>query len=172
MANDAIDDPILIRLFELWKELRDEHGGFPPKKAIDPTSIQPKVLPVVFIMRVEPDGEFSYRLVGTKAASGVDPTGTYLKDALPDCPLRDHLMALYALPLKEKQPLYTVSHYFDAAENFDRSVHRVLLPLSEDGQEIDGILAGYRVQDAKFLEQSLFERKPEVANVVRCMPLS
>lgn len=171
MAEIEDDDPLLIGLYELWSKLREAHGGFPPRKVIDPLNIPPKILPSVFLIQIYPDQKFCFRLVGTRAAEGVDPTGTYLHDALPPGSFRDHMVELYSLALTEEQPVYSISHYFDAERHFDRSLHRVFLPLSEDGKTIDMILAGHRTQKPERLENSLFERMPEILEIVHSRTL-
>lgn len=158
-------DPVLMALYDLWSEHRARLGGMPPRAAIDPLDIPPKSLPHVVLVDVEPGPRFRFRLVGTYTASGVDPTGTYLDQAAPDGPYRDHILDLYRSPLDLAGPTYTISHYLTSGGIFNRSTHRVFMPLAGDDGETESLLIGQRTQDGMPYQGSLWEIVPRMIDV-------
>lgn len=158
-------DPVLMALYDVWSERRAVLGAMPPRTEIDPVEIPPKTLPHVVLVDVEPGPRFRFRLVGTYTASGVDPTGTYLDEASPHGLYRDHILDLYRSPLDLAGPTYTISHYLTAGGIFNRSTHRVFMPLAGQGGETECLLIGQRTQDGMPYQGSLWEIVPSLIEV-------
>jgi hypothetical protein len=160
-------DPILMALHDVWLKLAAARGSPPTRAAIDPVNIPPRSLPHVVLIDVEPGPRFRFRLVGTYTAHGVDPTGSYLDEAAPDGPYREHILEMYRSPLDLGGPSYTITHYLSAGGIFNRSTHRIFMPLSSDGTTVDGLFVGQRTQDGKPYQGSLWELVPNMIKVVR-----
>src|SRR3546814_11904526 len=81
-AADVIVEPELREIYHYWSGKR---GGrcYPTRADIRPEEIK-RLLPFVLLLDVLDDGRhFRFRLVGTDAASGIDPTAKLLPEAAP-----------------------------------------------------------------------------------------
>lgn len=134
--------PKLISLHAHWRELG---GGRPPlASALDPSALRPW-LGNLLVMDVRRESEFVYSYYGQGFADafGVDKVGQSLA-SLPD-PQGDILRAEYERVRIGKRPaarIYTAD--FDGVTS---TWERLVLPLSEDGDEVSKLLVGaYRLE--------------------------
>jgi hypothetical protein len=78
------EEPIPAGLLAYWTARR-QASGVADKRDIDPTELEPALLPFIGISEIEAEtARIRYRLVGTGIAQrhGADLTGKYLDDAL------------------------------------------------------------------------------------------
>lgn len=82
---------------------------------------------------------FRFRIDGTNLAilSGFDLTGKYA-DQVPDPVYRDLIVALYERVVLTRAPVFISDH--EEWKGYGVKVTSVTLPLSNDGEHVDGIL--------------------------------
>ena len=127
-------------LYSYWAGKR-QNGTYPSRRDIDPGDITP-LLPYVLLLDVLDDGLLRFRLVGTDAASGVDPTGRILQEAAPEGRYRDHLVDLFLRGATGPGALYTRYRYSYAAVTGPRTISRLFMPLASNGSNVDVLMIG------------------------------
>lgn len=134
--------PKLLSLYAHW--LEQGGGGLPLAAALDPAALRPWLgnLLVIDVCRGD-DFVYSYYGQGLTDAFGVDKVGQSIA-TLPG-PQLDILHAEYDRVRIEKRP---VARVYTA--EFDGSVtswERLVMPLSDDGEDVSKILVGaYRLE--------------------------
>ena len=140
-----IEPSVQQDLFDFWRSLwRD--GVMPGRKDIDPAKI-PRLLPHIGLIDVLPGPSFRYRLIGTAMVNTfkTDFTGRELFEAKSD-DYADVLFDLYRDCTESQVPIYSRSRFLypdNAVSTFGDSgldTIRLLLPLSEDKQEVNMLL--------------------------------
>jgi hypothetical protein len=111
----------------------------PRRRDIDPVEIPRRLLPNLQITELVDGGKrIRYRLAGTAIveAYGAELTGKYFDEVFSSKRLR-YVKANYQIICHEKRPIFVCNRYHSA-----RDVHlictRVVMPLSEDGANVDG----------------------------------
>lgn len=122
----------------------------PARLDLDPLDI-PSLLPNLILIDVERGDEpagmrFRFRLYGTDvcAIRGADLTGRYI-DEPGITYLRDAAILSYKKIVAERTPVYE-SHPFPlnaAYPGYVGAYHRLVLPLSSDGAQVDMLLIGF-----------------------------
>ena len=143
--------PVLQPLLAYWKS-RAGDRPLPARADIDPLDI-PRLLPFLYLVDVEPltggtmPHRFRYRLVGTGIVerNGRDPTGRYLDD-FENRPFHETIMADYARCATEKRPVAATRRFMDATGRH-WPYQRLVLPLSENGQDVNMLLGGNAFAD-------------------------
>lgn len=154
MQVDYRSFPILVQALEYWRSRRGERS-MPRRADIDPVAI-PRLLPYLRITEVVEGGKrFRYRLVGTEVVEkhGWDYTGSYLDEVLKG----DHLAIVasgYRTVIRERRPAFVRSRYITPRQ-VEMVSNRVLMPLSEDGVEVNMILAAFTFQSVSGLPQPI-----------------
>jgi hypothetical protein len=128
----------LGRVFAYWN-MKRRHRFAPPKKAMDPVDLV-EVLPRVMLVDVEHEPlDFRYRLAGTGICDThrTEPTGTRPRDLEPPsygALIHQHYCQVVAKP---EPTLHLI-----VLDTFDRSraYARLLLPLSDDGARVTGLM--------------------------------
>lgn len=140
---DVIVEPELRALYLYWSDKRGARR-YPTRDDIAPEEIK-RLLPFVLLLDVLDEGrQLRFRLVGTDAASGIDPTGRLLHEAAPEGVYRDHITALFRRGATGPGALYNRSSYaYDDAPG-PRSISRVFMPLASDGAGIDMMMIGQK----------------------------
>jgi len=136
-----VAEPPLRELYLYWDGKR---GGrpYPARGDVDPAEIK-KLLPFVMLVDVLAEGRhFRFRLIGTDVALGVNPTGKLQHEELPEGIYRDHISALFRRGAAGPGALYSRSSYGYTRIEGPRSVSRLFMPLSPDGQTVDMMLIG------------------------------
>lgn len=155
-----IGDPRLVDLYRYWDERRSER--FAPRRCeIHPTDI-PKLLPFLLLVDVLPGPRYRYRLVGTEVERvfGTAMTGRSI-DELMRGEYLDFITGLYRAIVECRAPVYSENTYANDAFR----THRLMLPLSEDGENVTMVLAGQVFlrrsggsSDTVFITQDTFRR--------------
>ncbi len=154
---EKLDEPLLAELYSYWSARRREHK-VPARADIDPVDI-PQLLPHLTLTEMVPAEtargfRIRYRLAGTEIEShfGCPLTNRYLDDLVAG-PFVDFAMTLHERVSSEKAPVYT-EVLFGADGDGPLRVKRLMLPLSEDGETVNLMLAG-----VVFLDGDPNERK-------------
>src|SRR3546814_7729132 len=123
-----------------------KRGGrvYPTRADIRPEEIK-RLRPFVLLLDVLDEGRhFRFRLVGTDAASGIDPTGKLLHEAAPGGVYLNHLSALFSRGAAGPGALYNRSSYAYEDAPGPRSISRVFMPLAGDGSSVDMLMIGQK----------------------------
>lgn len=142
------------QLYDYWNEKRGNR--FAPKRIdIDPIDF-PYLLPNLCIYKVHRDPlEYETTLMGTNIVSmwGVDYTGKYVKDIVLG-PLYPSVKRHFDTMINEKKPTL---HDLDASwiDKDYIKYSRLMLPLSENGQDVDRILVCIVLQKKNHLIQDV-----------------
>ncbi len=134
-----ITHPRLQELFDYWNRRRDDRA-MPRRAEIDPLDLR-KMLPHIFLVDVEDGGRrFRYRLVGSALAEIVerDLTGVYL-DEMPFL-FRQFAAPDYRAVVARKTPCYREASALEGL--FTIRYKRLVLPLSENGVDVNMLLGG------------------------------
>ena len=133
-----LDHPELDALYAFWKQA----GGrrLPARAQFPPTRLRRWMGNLAIVRLVPPSGRLRVDLVGTRIVEidGVDSTGQFLDEIAPPHAV-DILLEPYRTVLEQGQPHY---HRFVPPSRPTTAVHRLLLPLADDGVTIDRILSG------------------------------
>ncbi|TQV80846.1 PAS domain-containing protein [Denitrobaculum tricleocarpae] len=139
--RDTIKSQPLARLYDYWVS-KSRGGRLPSRAQIDPLDV-PELLPIIFLVDVawsrgEPD--FRFRLVGSKITEivGSDPTGRNFSSFYDDANLAP-MTELYSRVARHGEPFVNNSSAPFSDKDFVK-LARLLLPLSEDGEQVDMIL--------------------------------
>jgi PAS domain len=158
---DIVAEPELRELYHYWSQKRGR-SGYPSRADIEPEQIK-RLLPFVLLLDVMDGGQhFRFRLVGTDAASGIDPTGKLLHEAAPEGVYRNHISALFARGAAGPGALYSRATYaYDDAPG-PRSISRVFLPLATDGKTVDMLMIGQKATRDLRSGRSAWQANPPV----------
>ncbi len=137
-----ITDPSLRRLHAYWRDLRGDRFA-PPRAAIDPLELR-FILGNLAIVEVrEENGRRVYhcRLMGTRLADqdGFDLTGKPL-ESYPFPEQREVARDQFDAVVRDRQPAYREVRSTESGKLF--RFGRLVLPLSDDGERVDGLLIG------------------------------
>ena len=138
----AIADSVLAGLYHGWSRLRRDHG-FPHPDDLDEAELG-TAQPYVLRVKVLAEDNFLYETAGARVHADSDPSGLTLEEALPPGPYRDHMQTQYRMALRGAEGVYTLIDYFSIDGALLRSMHRLFLPLSQDGHVISHMLVGQR----------------------------
>lgn len=136
-----LDDPLLREIYGYWQGKRGTRR-MPARRDIDPVEV-PRLLPHLLISAVIDGGErFRYRLAGTAIARafGRDPTGKAIDEVI-DGGNYDHITELHRTVCRERAALFAESAAALRRRDKNLFAKRVLLPLSDDGAEVNQILS-------------------------------
>lgn len=133
-----LDHPELDALYALWKQTGGER--LPARQQLPPARLKRWLGNLAIVRLVPPSGRLRVDLVGTRIVEidGVDSTGRFLDEIAPPHAV-DILLEPYRTVLDRGQPHY---HRFVPPSRPTTAVHRLLLPLADDGVTIDRILSG------------------------------
>ncbi|WP_430435732.1 PAS domain-containing protein [Oceanibaculum nanhaiense] len=143
--------PALQPLLAYWKS-RCDAERLPARADIDPLDI-PRLLPFLYLVDVEHQTggtmpyRFRYRLVGTGIVerNGGDPTGHYLDD-FENRPFHETIVADYARCAAERRPVAASRRFMDSSGRH-WPYQRLVLPLSENGLDVNMLLGGNAFAD-------------------------
>lgn len=147
-------DPVLGEALAYWNRQRGERL-MPRRRDIDPTALR-RILPHVQITEVIDGGSrFRYRLVGTAIveAFGAEFTGKYV-DELVSGERDNFVHGCYRTVCRARQPAFVRSRYI-TTKNVDLTANRVLMPLSENGDDVHQIFGALTFEFARPLHQGI-----------------
>lgn len=140
LAFDSLDQPGSKLLYSYWDSKR-RGRRMPARSDIDPLDLK-LVLPQLLLLDVQPSPlDFRYRVAGTRTYDifGFDLTGRSVRDLGPR-PVSEGLWASLAALARDGLPQY-VRLEFTTASGLARSYRVLRLPLGDDGNTVDRVLA-------------------------------
>lgn len=138
---DYLNDSKLSKALAYWNTKRGARL-MPQKADIVPGELK-AILPNILLADVVEAGtRFCYRLVGTGIvnAYGANMTGKYIGELLPNVD-DDFTLDLYRTTYRERLPVFSRGTYITAGKGSRLTVNRLLLPLSEDDEQANVIMA-------------------------------
>jgi hypothetical protein len=145
LPADAVE-PEFVTLYDYWRgKCRD--GRLPGRRDIDPLDLPRTMLPNMLLLDVERGGaapRFRVRLAGTGfvALYGYEVTGRYFDELAPAAAVAPLMEALHAI-VATREPRYLASPLTAPNKNFCW-IKRFALPLAEDGETVDMVMAWFR----------------------------
>lgn len=130
-------------LLEYWKQLAQRMGRLPKRAEVDPLELPVELLPNIFLVDVvRAEGappRFRFRLLGSAitARERVKP-GQYLDDYRSDIP--DDMTRQYLDCLERRVRIRSTNLAWDHPTKEFISYRVMLLPLSNDGTEVDTLI--------------------------------
>ncbi|WP_421780443.1 PAS domain-containing protein [Kiloniella litopenaei] len=128
-------------LYEYWLSIHPDKTTLPGRQHLDPMDI-PVLLPNIWLVDVVQDPlRFRFRLFGTAhyAAMDRDCTGMWIDEAFPDF-TRSGFDQDYINIVETKLPSYRKGSASYHIPNY-KTIERIMLPLAENGTDVDMILA-------------------------------
>jgi hypothetical protein len=131
--------PRLIEAFEVWDRLRGGRLG-PARREVDPAAFRALLANLVLFDVLDDPLDFRYRLIGTGVRERIrrNLTGQRLSEIeyqKPGTPI----FADYARVVENRKPLFGDVDYVGPDRRI-RAVQHLLMPLSDDGDRVTGIL--------------------------------
>jgi hypothetical protein len=136
-------DARVRQLYRYWLERHPPGGGLPGRQHVDPTTLPPSLLPLLWLADVQQAPvRFRYRLLGTEQVRmlGRDYTGFWIDEAHPHF-LGSAAAAQYLTVADRGEPGYRSGSAFIVLPRDCRSMERLILPLARDGKTVDMLLA-------------------------------
>ncbi|UUX49507.1 PAS domain-containing protein [Nisaea acidiphila] len=137
---ENVSSPLLREAFRLWQEKRRDRP-MASRADFDPLEM-PGLLPLIILLDVEGSrNRMKVRLAGTKIVEmfGSDYTGSYL-DEIDFGDVREKVLREYGLAVTEKRPVFS-DHSFRKPDDYRHKIERAILPLSNDGESVNMLLA-------------------------------
>ncbi len=135
-------DARVQQLYRYWLDIHPAGGALPGRRHLDPTAI-PSLLPFLWLADVERAPlRFRYRLLGTAHAHvfGRDYTGCWLDETHENF-ARSPAYEQYLAAVEHGRAGYRRGHTLIMLPKEYRSIERLLLPLAQDGHQVDMLLA-------------------------------
>jgi len=138
-------EPEFVGLLDYWRaKLRD--GRLPGRRDIDPLDLPRRILPNLLLFDVErtrDDLRFRFRLAGTGFATliGREATGRYFDEIAPD-PATDPVLGALRTIVATRQPVFLAGPLTVPRSDY-AAVKRLGVPLAEDGETVDMVLASF-----------------------------
>jgi len=144
---DKIETPCLRRLYAYWEERR-QGRAFPARRDLDPLDFRYALGHVVLLDVLRDPVRFRFRLHGSEltARAGYDMTGK-LVDELPNPKNRALLIERCHMLVETGQPVAVIDERLLGQRRF--GYEAVWLPLADDGEHIDMLMAGLVYRDSR-----------------------
>lgn len=128
---DDLSSSEQMGLYKYWLKIKDGQS-MPSRIDFDPMAV-PRSLPYIIMEDVLYDPvRFRVRLIGSKCRTH----GKFLGKIINDFEEMDHITALLINAVKVKKPYYYQGS-FRANDNLIREYSSLVLPFSEDGEEVN-----------------------------------
>ena len=169
-----VGDARLEIIYRYWRRRR--HGCAMPRRAdIDPVDIPGAIWPHTMMLDViwqEGAPRFRYRRVGEVfwRALGKEPTGRFIDDVLPETAgYRRYVLDIYREMVERRRAMYTENIFTLDGQAVPMLTKRVSLPLSEDGERVDMVLAGHVFDYGTLARDQAFALVSGLKEVTRCV---
>jgi CheY-like chemotaxis protein len=153
---DFRSDPILRDALAYWREKRGTRA-MPMRRDIDAAELPKHLLPHLQLIDVIDGGErFYFRLVGTAIvdAFGGEFTGKYADEVIRAERIA-YLHQCYRKVIEARRPVFIRSRYL-TTKTIDMMANRLLMPLSQDGEQVNMILGALTFE---FMDPRAEERR-------------
>lgn len=134
----------------------------PCRSDIDPLEIPGEIWPYTMLLDVLWNGDtprFRYRRVGDvfwRDAAG-EPTGKFVDQVLSKrAGYRDYVVGIYEEMARKRLPLYTENSFTLEGRSAPMLTRRVSLPLSNDGEAVNMVLAGHVFEYGRLARDTAF----------------
>ena len=149
-ADEIFADDRLLTLYEYWQSKLGDRL-MPAREDIDPTEIAP-LLPHIMLVDVVGSGsDFRIRMVGTalNESTGGTATGRLVSQIFPPGDYADYVLGLHTEMVEEKVPIYGECIH-DDPDLVRHATLRLIMPLSEDGENVTAALVGqvFEIEEA------------------------
>lgn len=165
-------DPPLESLYRLW--LSKKRGRAMPRRAdIDPLEMPAEIWPYTMLLDVIWSGDrprFRYRRVGDIfwRETGGEPTGKFIDDVLPErAGYRSYVLGIYEEMARRRQPMYTENSFELRGRPAPMVTRRISLPLSNDGEAVNMVLAGHVFDHGRLARDVAFSLVTELKELRR-----
>ncbi|MFN4090324.1 MAG: PAS domain-containing protein, partial [Alphaproteobacteria bacterium] len=136
---DHVRDPHIRNILGVWLAVRGDRP-MPPRRAIDPAAVA-RELEIIWVCDVVwPGPRFRYRLAGERvnAVYGRSLAGLHMDEIVPVA-TREPVLARYQRVVVERGISHTTGRLYLSSDRIF-SGERIVVPLSEDGENVDAIL--------------------------------
>lgn len=165
-------DRHLDRIYRHWLGKR---GGrdMPCRADIDPLEIPTEVWPYTMLLDVVWEGatpRFRYRRVGEVfwRLAGREPTGLFIEDVLPEkAGYRRYVVGIYEEMTARRRPLYTENRFTLEGRGTTMLTRRLSLPLSNEGERINMVLAGHVFEHGRLPRETAFSLVSDLVELRR-----
>jgi hypothetical protein len=147
----GMDTEELRQILDYWKSKR-RGRRMPARGDIDPLEIPGKLWPRLSLLDIVRENgltRFRYRRVGSHFVEtfGQDPTGRFIDETLATRGrYRQYVISLYHDLITARAPIYSENMFWvDGAPQSHKLTKRLILPLSNDDQDVDIILVAHVV---------------------------
>ena len=168
----VVAEPRLDDLYRYWSGKR-RGRPMPCRADIDPVEIPGDLWPHIMLLDVLWQGavpSFRYRRVGEIYWRGVgkEPTGRFIGEVLPETAgYRAYVIGIYTEMATRRRPMYTESVFTLDGQEKPLSIRRVSLPLSNDGETVDMVLAGHVFDCGKLRLEQAFSLVIDLKEIAR-----
>ncbi|WP_420417627.1 PAS domain-containing protein [Pacificispira sp.] len=154
--RDSLSGAEMRDLFDYWNAARDNGATMPRRADIDPLEIPKTLLPYLYIVIVEADGGYRFRLAGTRMAEVFkhDVTGKRLEQVLEAHDLKNAVRS-YGRVVQSAAPWYSrVTYKVDGVSGI--LYQRLTLPLGEGGV-VTHLLGGLTIHRDHLIYEDFYE---------------
>ena len=154
-------DQRLDALYRYWLGKRRERP-MPARGDIDPLEIPGDIWPYTMLLDVvweDRAPRFRYRRVGDVfwRSSGREPTGLFINDVLPETAgYRRYVVGIYEEMVWRRRAMYTENSFTLEGRDGGMSVKRISLPLSNDGETVNMVLAAHVFEHKNLTREAAF----------------
>ncbi|MCW5751281.1 MAG: PAS domain-containing protein [Alphaproteobacteria bacterium] len=150
--------PKILALHEYWKSIHPQEG-LPSRRDLDPIDI-PQLLPSIWLLDVQRDPwRFRYRLMGSRIVATMEGqrnyTGRWLDEVHPNFRSEEGVEQRYVRVAAEGRPSWRQGQPSFRLVRDWVSIQNVVLPLASDHVQVDMLLCGSVMLNAKGEEQAL-----------------
>ncbi len=159
MHGVLLDQP-LDGLYRHWVS-KKRGRAMPCRADIDPLELPGEIWPYTMLLDVVWNGDmprFRYRRVGDVFwRDSAEPTGKFIDEVIPDrAGYRDYVIGIYEEMAKRRQPMYTENSFSLDGRNSAMTTRRISLPLSNDGEAVNMVLAGHIFEHGRLARDVAF----------------
>lgn len=149
--RDELSDPGLIRFYDYWESLC---GGrpMPARREIDPLQAPRGFLPNIMLIDIlHAQRRYRYRLIGSNivTATGENRTGRFF-DEVGFFQNHPTVFPQYEAVVKTGRPLCSLEPFTNFISQSAYEADRLILPLSDDGRQVDTLLVLFQFNSGPF----------------------
>ncbi|MGH6886468.1 MAG: PAS domain-containing protein [Kiloniellales bacterium] len=157
--RQSLSDAGLARFYDYWLSLC-RGRPMPARKDIDPLQVPRGYLPNLMLIDVLRDPRrYRYRLVGANVveATGANRTGQFF-DQVAFFDRHPAVIPHYEGVIERRRPCHSLEPFGNLLTGSAYEVDRLLLPLSDDGQRVDTVLALFQFNSGPYASRLPAER--------------
>ena len=170
--REIVLDQRLDALYRYWLGKRRDRQ-MPARCDIDPLEIPGDIWPHIMLLDVvwdEGAPRFRYRRVGDVfwRSAGREPTGLFINDVLPETAgYRRYVVGIYEEMAWRRRAMYSENGFSLEGRDTQMSVKRISLPLSNDGETVNMVLAAHVFEHKNLTREAAFALVLEMTELKR-----